>query len=500
MHYYPVSENTTVNPRRLSMRSKSLWISIVIVALTVGLVVGAGPGISLAKKTDAIQMVPSNFSLLAKEARPAVVNIRTVKTIKGGGRVFRHFFGNPFGRENPFGQKDPFHEFFGPRGKGPQRDFKQRSLGSGFIIDKAGYIVTNNHVIEGADEITVKLSNEKEYKAKVIGRDANTDLALIRIDAKGLSALKMGDSESLEVGSWVVAIGSPFGLEQTVTAGIVSAKGRIIGSGPYDDFIQTDASINPGNSGGPLLNLNGEVVGINTAIVARGQGIGFAIPIDMAEDIISQLKTGKGVTRGWLGVGIQNLTSELKTYYKLDANTGVLVSQVFEDDPADKAGIKVGDIILKVDGKEINTSRELSRMIAGLSVGKQARITLLRDGKEITRSVQLAKREDDRQIAKSKQEKSDALGIEVTALTKETARRLGIDEGEKGVLVTEVEPGGKGDRGGIRTADVIKEINRKHVGSLKEYKKLLDKVDAGNDFSLLIRRPNAGFLVIQLEK
>ena len=482
------------------MRSKPLWTSMLIVILTAGLFIGAGPGETIAKKTDNVQMVPANFSLLAKQARPAVVNIRTVKTIKGGGRVFRHFFGSPFGQGNPFGEKDPFHEFFGPRGKSPQRDFKERSLGSGFIIDKAGYIVTNNHVIEGADEITVKLANEKEYKARVVGRDANTDLALIKIDAEGLSALNMGDSESLEVGSWVVAIGSPFGLEQTVTAGIVSAKVRIIGSGPYDDFIQTDASINPGNSGGPLLNLNGEVVGINTAIVARGQGIGFAIPIDMAADIIAQLKTGKGVTRGWLGVGIQNLTSELKTYYKLEDNSGVLVSQVFEDDPADKAGIKVGDIVIKVDGKKIKTSRQLSRMIAELAVGQEARITLLRDGKEITRSVKLAKREDDRQVARAEQEKSDDLGIEVTALTKETARRLGIDEDEKGVLITEVEPGGKGERAGIRTADVIKEINRKQVGSLKAYKKLLDKIDTGDEFSLLIRRPNAGFLVIQLEK
>ena len=297
-----------------------------------------------------------------------------------------------------------------------------------------------------------------------------------------------------------MAIGSPFGLEQTVTAGIVSAKGRIIGSGPYDDFIQTDASINPGNSGGPLLNLKGEVVGINTAIVARGQGIGFAIPIDMAADIIAQLKTGKGVTRGWLGVGIQNLTDELKTYYKLGDNNGVLVSQVFEDDPADKAGIKVGDIILKVDGEAITSSRELSRMIAGLAVGKKARITLLRDGKELTRSVKLAKREDDRRVARAEQEKSDDLGIEVTALTRETARRLGIDEAEKGVLVTEVEPGGKGERAGIRTADVIKEINRQQVRGLKAYTKLLGKIGDGDEFSLLIRRPNAGFLVIQLEK
>jgi len=482
------------------MNRKTTWLSLLVIVVAVGFLLAGGPAESQAKPAADVQMVPANFSLLAQQARPAVVNIRTVKTIKGGGRVFRHFFGNPFGPGSPFGDNNPFHDFFGPQGRGPQRDFKQRSLGSGFIIDKAGYIVTNNHVIEDADEITVKLSNEKEYKAEVVGRDANTDLALIKIDAKGLSALKTGDSEALEVGSWVVAIGSPFGLEQTVTAGIVSAKGRIIGSGPYDDFIQTDASINPGNSGGPLLNLSGEVVGINTAIVARGQGIGFAIPIDMAADIIAQLKTGKGVTRGWLGVGIQNLTPEMKKYYELGENAGVMVSQVFEDDPADKAGIEVGDIILKVDDKEIKTSRQLSRMIAGLAVGQNTKITLLRDGREISRSVKLAKREDDRRVARAEQEKSDDLGIEVTALTKDTARRLGIDEGEKGVLVTEVAPGGKGELAGIRTADVIKEINRKRVDGLKAYKNLLAKVDTGDEFSLLVKRPNAGFLVIQLEK
>lgn len=482
------------------MRNKSLWISVLILVFAAGLAFGAGPAASQAGKAEAVQMVPANFSLLAKQARPAVVNIRTVKTIKGGGRVFRHFFGNPFGPQNPFGEKDPFHEFFGPQGDSPQRDFKQRSLGSGFIIDTDGYIVTNNHVIDGADEITVKLANEKEYKAKVIGRDANTDLALIKIDAKGLSALKMGDSDALEVGSWVVAIGSPFGLEQTVTAGIVSAKGRIIGSGPYDDFIQTDASINPGNSGGPLLNLKGEVIGINTAIVAQGQGIGFAIPINMAEDVVAQLKTGKGVTRGWLGVGIQSLTPELKDYYKLEDTSGVLVSQVFEGDPADKAGIKVGDIILKVEGKKISSSRQLSRMIAGLAVGQKAEIVLMRDGKQITKTVKLAKREDEKLIAKADQEKSSDLGIKVTELTRETASRLGIEKSEKGVLVTEVEPGGKGDQAGLRTADVIKEINRKRVDSLKEYKKLMDKIDKGDEFSLLVKRPNAGYLVIKLEK
>ncbi|MGB5986998.1 MAG: trypsin-like peptidase domain-containing protein, partial [Desulfobacterales bacterium] len=237
-----------------------------------------------------------NFSDLAEEVSPAVVNIRTVKTIKGGGRVFRHFQG-------PFGDNDSMDEFFKRFfGEDQQRDFKQRSLGSGFIFDKAGYIVTNNHVVEDADEIRVILKNEKEYDAEVVGRDANTDLALIKIKTPDdLPVAVLGDSETLKIGAWVMAIGSPFGLEHTVTAGIVSAKGRVIGSGPYDDVIQTDASINPGNSGGPLINLAGEVVGINTAIVARGQGIGFAIPINLAKDIIAQLKDSGSVTRGWLG-------------------------------------------------------------------------------------------------------------------------------------------------------------------------------------------------------
>ncbi|MGD8899373.1 MAG: trypsin-like peptidase domain-containing protein, partial [Desulfobacterales bacterium] len=318
-----------------------------------------------AEAESPVMMVPASFSELAKQAQPGVVNVRTVKTVEGGGRVFRHFFGNPFERRNPFDDDGPFSDE-------RQREFKQRSLGSGFIIDREGHIVTNNHVIEGADEITVRLSNDKEFDAEIVGRDPNTDLALIKIKgAKDLVPLKMGDSDQLAVGSWVVAMGSPFGLEQTVTAGIVSAKGRVIGSGPYDDFIQTDASINPGNSGGPLLNMNGEVVGINTAIVAQGQGIGFAIPVNLAQGIIRQLEESGAVTRGWLGVGIQDLTPELAEYYGIEDKKGVLVAKVFEGDPADRAGIKANDIIIAVDGKPIKTSRELTGTIAEIPVGQK---------------------------------------------------------------------------------------------------------------------------------
>jgi serine protease Do len=483
--------------------SKKLTLGIAVLVLA-GFIWGFGPDRETSAKAPTpvdskVQMVPMNFAVLAKEVKPGVVNIRTVKTMKGGGPVFRHFFGNPFDPKNPRGEKDPFHEFFGPFfDRGPSRDFKQRSLGSGFLIDLEGHIVTNNHVIEGADEIKVKLADGKEYDAKLVGRDPNTDLALIKI--KGSSALvplQMGDSENLDVGSWVVAIGSPFGLEQTVTAGIVSAKGRVIGAGPYDNFIQTDASINPGNSGGPLLNLSGEVVGINTAIVAQGQGIGFAIPVNLAKNIIDQLKENGSVTRGWLGVGIQDLTPELAEYYGMKDKRGVLVSQVFKGDPAEKAGVKPNDIIVAVDGKPVNTSRELSATIAGLEVGKRAAITVIRDGQEKTLYAELAKRQDVDLTAKQELKDDSDLGMQVTELTPESARRFGHAEDEKGILVVGVQPGSKADQAGIQQGDLLKEINRKPVDSVKTLKSEL-KDKSGDSVQFLVKRPSSGFLVITI--
>jgi len=324
----------------LHKRGKLIGMSAAVVIAVVYIFVFSPHTTTAAcSQAPAVRMVPQNFTQLAKNCGPAVVNISTVKTLtSGGGRVFEQFFG---GRQNPH---SPFSRFFDDFFRNqPQREFKQKSLGSGFILDKEGYIVTNNHVIAGADEIQVKLKDGKEYPAEIIGSDASTDLALIKIKVDhDLSILNMGDSDTLEIGQWVLAIGSPFGLEQTVTAGIISAKGRVIGAGSYDDFIQTDASINPGNSGGPLLNMNGEVVGINTAIVANGQGIGFAIPVSMAQGIVKQLQAHGSVTRGWLGVSIQDLTPELAEYYGIKDKKGILVAQVFEGDPADKAGIKLG--------------------------------------------------------------------------------------------------------------------------------------------------------------
>jgi serine protease Do len=438
---------------------RKLSLGIMILALT-GFLWGCGLENELeAKNIPEVEsktvMVPVNFSELAQKVRDGVVNIRTVKTLKGGGPVFRHFFGNPFGQKNPFGDED-----------------------------------------ENADQIKVKLADEREFEAELVGRDPNTDLALIRIkDASNLVPLKLGDSDDLSVGSWVMAVGSPFGLEQTVTAGIVSAKGRTLGSGPYDDFIQTDASINPGNSGGPLLNMNGEVVGINTAIIANGQGIGFAIPVNMAQGIVNQLQAHGSVTRGWLGVSIQDLSPELAEYYGIKEKKGVLVAQVFEGDPADKAGIKANDVIVEVDGKSINSSRDLTKTIAKIEVGKMTTVTLLRDGEEKTVNVEIAKRDDSEPLAQRKSEDSEKLGIRIAEATPETAKRFGHSETEKGVLVVGVEPGSKADEAGVRQGDLVKEVNRKPVTSVPELRSEVEKEDK---VQLLVKRPNAGFVVIKI--
>lgn len=446
-------------------------------------------------ESEQVPMVPANFTQLAEEAAPGVVNIRTVRTIKGGGRVFRHFFGEPFG-----GRRHPFDDFFGPNQDVPDRERKERSLGSGFIIDKEGYIVTNNHVVADADQIRVKLSNDKEYSAKIVGRDSKTDLALIKIeDASDLQALPLGDSEKLKVGTWVVAIGSPFGLEQTVTAGIVSAKERIIGAGPYDDFIQTDASINPGNSGGPLLNLKGQVVGINTAIVARGQGIGFAIPVNMAKRVVAQLKERGEVTRGWLGVQIRDLDENLSSYYQLKPFSGVFVEKVLPGDPADQAGIQASDIIVSVDDQAVTSMRELANIVANTPVGHKTKVKLIRDGKKKIFVVKVAKQAEDKVQIASKNSGRDELGLEVTELTTESARQFGLDEDDTGVLVIEVERNSKADKAGVNIGDIIKGINRKKVKSIEDYQRLMAAVDKDDTINLLVRRRGQGTTGIQIK-
>ena len=439
-------------------------------------------------KTINMEMVPESFSALAEMASAAVVNIRAVRTAEGTGQGFGE------------GERIPefFEKFFGPK---PDRNFKQRSLGSGFIIDKTGYVVTNNHVIENAAEIEVILKDEKTYQAKIIGRDPNTDIALIKIQSDDTFAvIKIGDSDSLKVGQWVVAIGNPFGLENTVTAGIISAKGRILESGPYDDFIQTDASINPGNSGGPLLNMDGEVVGINTMIYAGGRGIGFAIPVNLAKDVVAQLKKDGEVTRGWLGVSIQDVPKDLAEYFDIEDHQGALVADVVTGDPADMAGIRPKDIIVEVNGQKVEGSRELLRLVAALNVGETVPVKVLRDGKLKNFQVTVAKRSDARLTAKKAPVKSDSeLGIQIADLSLDTARRYNVSDKE-GVILIGVKSGSRGENAGLQVGDVIKGVNRQDVINVDDYKRIINDLKPGDPIAMLVKRRNRGFFAVQLEK
>lgn len=428
-------------------------------------------------------MIPASFAEVAAKASPAVVNISTVKVVKGGGPGFR--FHGPQGPDDSL--NDFFEKFFGGR-QAPSRPHKQRSMGSGFIISPKGLIVTNNHVIEGADKVTVRMSDEREFEANVLGRDPKTDLALIKITTKvNLPYLELGDSstEKLKIGDWVVAIGNPFGLEHTVTAGILSARGRVIGAGPYDDFLQTDASINPGNSGGPLLNLNGEVVGINTAIVAGGSGIGFAIPANMARGIVAQLEKKGRVTRGWLGVMIQKITPELAKSFGLKDEIGALVADVTSGGPAEESGIKRGDVIVTFDGKKINEWSDLPIIVAETEVDTKVKVKIIRDGKEKLITVRIAEL-DEKKIAAA-QTKSRGLGLTVKELTPELAKRLGLSE-TKGVVITGIADGSPAAESGLKPGDVIIEINRKAVKGISDYRGAVQGIEKGDTALFLVRR------------
>ena len=448
------------------------------------------PEIQMASAVSAVDAVkaPVSFSDLAEKVKPAVVNISTTKTFKGRGG-----FGMPFGKSpfsGPFGD-DFFDRFFGDT---PQRQFKQRSLGSGFIISNDGYIFTNNHVVEQADKIVVKVSDEQEYEAKIIGTDAKTDIALIKIKPNNsLPVVEIGDSDKVKVGEWVIAIGNPFGLEQTVTAGIVSAKGRVIGAGPYDNFIQTDASINPGNSGGPLFSMDGRVIGINTAIVAQGQGIGFAIPINMAKGILVDLKTKGKVTRGWLGISVQDISEDIAKNLNHKNRSGAIVSDVFKGDPADLAGIKLGDVIIEINGKAIKDTHDLLLTIAALHVGDKVAIKVIRDGKEMMFSVIVSERKDKPEIASARGSK-EYFGIKAQAITTEMSRQLGIPR-ETGVIISDVENGSPAEDVGLQAQDIILQVNKVKINSMKEYSKEMSKAAENKNVTLLVQRGKSKFFV-----
>jgi serine protease Do len=463
---------------------KTVLIALVIVGGFVAFGYGASlalnpphPAPVLAAVGVDTPMVPANFSELAEKVRPGVVNIQVVKKVQNVGMGIPHFRGNPFG------------DFFGPFSEEkPPGGYKQRGVGSGFVMSRDGYILTNNHVVEDADQIKVKFANGKEYEGKVVGRDPKTDLAVVKIaGATDLQPLTLANSDDLKVGNWVVAVGSPFGLEQTVTAGIVSAKGRVIGSGPYDNFIQTDASINPGNSGGPLINMKGEVVGINTAIIADGQGIGFAIPINMVKEIAPQLKEKGHVTRGWLGVSIQEMTPELGKALGLKENKGALVAQVVSGSPAEKAGIEQGDVIVEFDGKEIGDSKDLPRTVASTPVGKSVTVKVTRGGKLMDRQVKLGEMEEKGVEVAEAANSPKSLGITVQNVTPEIAKGFGLKK-EAGVLVTRVEPGSPAADAGIQKGDVISEVNRKSIKDVEDFAKKVENAKGQESVLLLIQR------------
>ena len=431
--------------------------------------------------------ISPDFVALAKKLNPTVVNIRTSKNSKP-----KQFSRRPQ-QQNQFGNNfldDFFKRFYDDMPQ--QRPRREQSLGTGFLISGDGYILTNNHVVNGADEIMVKLSDGREVKGEIKGFDEKVDLALIKISEKDqLTYAELGDSDSLEVGEWVLAIGNPFGLSHTVTAGIVSAKGRVIGSGPYDDFIQTDASINPGNSGGPLFNSEGRVVGINSAIIAGGGGgIGFAIPINMAKSIVSQLRESGKVTRGYLGVRFQPLSADLAKSFGLESDKGALIASVEKDTPAEIAGLKAGDIILEYDGKPINEGGELPRYVATTPVDKKVRLVIFRDGarRDISLVVGKLKDKDTEEVSDSGKE-SDRIGITVEDIRKELADRLGLRD-NKGLVVSEVKPGSYAEEAGVAAGSLLIEINGQRPETSKAYNLHISKLKKGDVVRLLLRRPD----------
>lgn len=410
------------------------------------------------------------FASLVKKVEPAVVFVQVSKTLQGG-QSGGGMGGNPFGLFN-----DPmFQRFFGPQFQPRQRrpkKFKQMGQGSGFIITHDGYIMTNNHVVGEADEIDVKLTDGRKFTAKVIGTDPKSDVAVIKIHAEGLPVVPLGDSEKLEVGEWVLAIGNPFGLAHTVTAGVVSAKGRShLGINDYEDFIQTDAAINPGNSGGPLINIRGEVVGMNTAIFSRNggsMGIGFAIPVNMAKAVKDQLVRNGKVVRGWLGVIIQDIDDELAKSFDLKNSEGVLVAEVSPDSPADSGGLKQGDVILRLDGEVVSDVGDLRNKIALTSPGTNMTFEILRNGKKKTLRIKIGEQPNSRIVSKANHKLLGKLGLVLQDLTPDLAQQFGYAEGQ-GVLVAEVEPGSPAASVGMRAGQLIEGANRVPVHDMKEF-------------------------------
>ncbi|MDR2219708.1 MAG: DegQ family serine endoprotease [Methylobacillus sp.] len=443
--------------------------------------------------TSALARDLPDFTELYEKQGPAVVNISTTQTIHSERQGFMPFPNVP--------EDDPFYEFFrrfAPPGGGQGQDYQTQSLGSGFIISADGYILTNAHVVNNADEVLVKLADKREFKAKIIGIDRRTDVALLKIDGNGLPRVTFGDPSQLRVGEWVAAIGSPFGLENTVTAGIVSAKGRALPQENYVPFIQTDVAINPGNSGGPLFNLKGEVVGINSQIFSRSggyMGLSFAIPIDVALDVQNQLKANGKVTRGWMGINIQEISHELADSFGMKNTNGALVVGVEKGSPAEKAGVQTGDVILKFDGKAVNTSSDLPRIVAATKPNTVVDVDVLRKGNAKTLTLTVGEMpSDDKETVRPDKDPAkvapNKLGLALRELTPQQKKRL---NGKNGLLVIGSE--GASAQAGIMRGDVILAVNNSEVQSVEQFNKLIAPVQAGKTVALLVMRGDSTLYV-----
>jgi serine protease Do len=483
-----------ISGRRFGARTIA---SVALSSLVVGLLVassmqwtnvsvaqGFGQSTALTAGTPAI---PGSFAELAERLGPAVVNIQVTKVAPVAGVPWMQEPDGPYG--------EFFKRFFKDLPQRPEQ-FRTQGSGSGVIISADGYLLTNNHVVDGAKEVTVTLADQQVYQARIIGRDSKTDLAVLKIDSKqSLPVAPMGKSADLKVGEWVVAIGNPFGLSNSVTAGIVSAKGRVIGAGPYDDFIQTDAPINPGNSGGPLFNMKGEMVGINTAIIASGQGIGFAIPIDLARPLIPQLVSTGEVTRGYLGVSIQSMTPELAKALKLEEGQGALVSAVVQGSPAAKAGIRQGDVIVGFNGESIKDSHDLPTVVAKTPVGEEVSVTLRRDGKTQKVPVTVGKLPSEKVTSEESSHAGQSQwGLQLQDVTPQMARQRGLTEAS-GVMVVGVQPGSPAERAGLQRGDLIREVNRQPVQSVQEVRDAIAKADTHDSLALLVKRGQGSLFV-----
>lgn len=492
--------------------NKRMGIGVLATALVVcilgGLVVAKEtrntPAVEAAAPAlPAVQMIPDSFAELAAKLGPSVVNVNVTRTTEGVSwnapegfeqGPFEHFYRRFFDDERGQRQERRHRPGHSPRRPG---HFRQHGNGSGVIIDAEGHILTNHHVVVRADEVRVTLTDGREYEARVVGRDPKTDLAVLQVDvSESLPVAPLGSSDTLRVGDWVMAIGNPFGLSHTVTAGIVSGKGRIIGAGPYDDFIQTDASINPGNSGGPLFNLRGEVVGINTAMVPHGRGIGFAIPIDTAKPLIPQMVATGSVTRGYLGVSIQSITPDLAEALKLDVTAGALVGEVMPDSPAAQAGLQSGDVITAFDGKPVASSQDLPGIVAETPVGQDVTVTVQRQGEPLELAVTVGKMHMETAQATGSQE-SDRGNLGLYLRDRQAgARGDGDPAPANGVLVTRVQPGSPAASSGIRGGDVILQVDQKPVASIADVKQVLAETDEESPLVMLIKRGQGSFYVV----